>query len=171
MQRQKCSGAQLSLSSRTRACMRYCRLTNYFCLHMGAAGSNPPGISPSSCTAHVSWHQAHEHEASNTHSHMTHTQLCSWGLHSPMVVWPVFCCATWSHMRHGRNIGNKFTCFNVYLLLGWPLRLKPLFPFSIFTRQACCRMCYVDGFARAIEVLTEPNHYQASVLASLLQEK
>ena len=59
-----------SLSSRTRACMRYCGLTNYFCLHMGAAGSNPPGISPSSCTAHVSWHQAHEHEASNTHSHI-----------------------------------------------------------------------------------------------------
>jgi hypothetical protein len=51
-------------------CMRYCRLTNYFCLHMGAAGSSPPGVSPSSCTAHVSWHQAHEHEASNTHSHI-----------------------------------------------------------------------------------------------------
>ena len=170
MQRQKCSGAQLVWAAeQEHACATAASLiiSAYIWVLLGAVHQ----ASVQACALHTWVDTRLMSMKLPTHSHMTHTQLCSWGLHSPMVVWPVFCCATWSHMHHGRNIGNKFTCFHVYLLLGWPLRLKPLFPFSIFTRQACCRMCYVDGFARAIEVLTESNHYQASVLASLLQEK
>lgn len=146
---QKYRGAQLRLSSRTSACMRPCSLTNYFCLHMGAAGSSPPGRHQSKlvhCTRELtpgSWAWSFQHT-------FTHTQMrwwvADWGCHSGcltgLLLHHMEVTCTMATILEGILHFYMLQCVSTAWLASASAAIfSSLFFLPIFTRQACCWMC------------------------------